>query len=122
MLARPLFLDKKYTVVGDAILNAAATLSTVVVGRPRSVRVRNRLLSKAFKRLNIALPTRHDQHELAEMYEGIVGFAYLKLGFTFESLSNTLIYLLKGGCEEEAYTEFIRQLLEKIEKESAVVP
>lgn len=122
MLVRPVFLDKKYTVVGDAVLNAAATLSTVAAGRPKSVRVSNRLLSAAFKRLNIALPARHDQHELAEMYEGIVGFAYLKLGFTFESLSNTLISLLESGGEEEAYSKFIRLLLEKIEKEGVLVP
>lgn len=113
-------MDKKYTVVGDAVLNAVATLSTVASGRPKSVRVKNSVLSGAFRRLNVALPGRHDSHKLAEIYEGIVGFAYLDLGYSFETLSRTLISLLKTEDEEEAYTRFIRQLLEEIGRKGVV--
>lgn len=120
MSVSQLFLDKKYTVVGDAVLNAAATLNTVRAGRPRSVRVENRVLSEAFKRLKIQISRRHDSHELAEIYEGIVGFAYLKLGYTFEALSDSLISLIKSEGEEEAYTKFISQLLQELKREGVV--
>ncbi|HLH45285.1 MAG TPA: ribonuclease III family protein [bacterium] len=115
MSAKPIFLDKKYTVVGDAVLNAAATVSTVAVGRPKSIRVKNRVLSQAFKRLDIAKPPRHDSHVLAEMYEGLVGFAYLDLGISFESLTSNLLKQIKNGRrEEEVYTEFLKTLFQEV--------
>jgi len=117
MSAKPPFLDKKYTVIGDALLNAAATLNTVIAGRPKSVRVRNKILSEAFKRAGIESKRRHDKHQLAEMYEGIVGFVYMNLNYSFESLSNLLIGLLNDNGEEEAYTKFIKGLLEEIKRE-----
>jgi hypothetical protein len=117
MSTKPIFLDKKYTVVGDAVLNAAATLSTVAVGHPKSIRVKNRVLSQAFKRLDIAKPPHHDSHVLAEMYEGLVGFAYLDLGISFESLTSNLLEQIKNGHkEEEVYTEFLKTLFEEVKR------
>ncbi|MEM0121103.1 MAG: ribonuclease III family protein [Thermoprotei archaeon] len=117
MSTKPIFLDKKYTVVGDAVLNAAATISTVAVGQPKSVRVKNSVLSQAFKRLAIAKPSHHDSHTLAEMYEGLVGYAYLDLGISFEGLTTSLLnQLQKTNCEEEAYAHFIQVLFEEVRK------
>jgi sulfatase maturation enzyme AslB (radical SAM superfamily) len=121
MLSKCVVLDKKYTVVGDAVLNAAATISTTVRGKPKSIRVKNRLLSEALKRSGISVVGRHDYHELAEIYEGIVGYAYLNLGFTFESLTKNLVDYLNSGDEGEAYINFLINLWREIKQKDVVL-
>jgi hypothetical protein len=53
-LIRIVLDDKKYSIVGDALLNAAATLHSIDKGKPKSVRVKNTVLANALRQVGLS--------------------------------------------------------------------
>lgn len=76
--------------VGDALLNMAATLCTLSAGEAKSVRVKNSVLSEAVKAAGLGAIGRHDSHTLADLYEGAVGYAYLHGSLTVEEAASDM--------------------------------
>ncbi|MEM3856996.1 MAG: ribonuclease III family protein [Thermoprotei archaeon] len=97
--------------MGDALLNTAATLHAVSMGEPRSIRVRNSVLSQAVKSLGLVRVGRHDTHKLADLYEGLVGYAYLRGKVKLEDLEEDI-------SSDPGYARLLEHVLSELQGES----
>lgn len=97
------------------MLNAVATISTIDLGKPKSLRVKNSLLSEAIRIYGLELRTRHDSHDMAELYEAIIGYAYINSIMTFEEI--LLAIKEAGDCLEnpQTYARLLKKTISAIQ-------
>ncbi len=107
---------KHLAAVGDALINAAATLATLRSGPDagKSIRVRNSLLAEAVRLTGIKPRGRYSSHEIADIYEAVVGYAYLNSIIAFEEIHAELTKLLSSGSDQAAYIGLLSYTVDKI--------
>jgi hypothetical protein len=119
-LIRIVLDDKKYSIVGDALLNAAATLHSIDKGKPKSVRVKNTVLANALRQVGLSDIHRRSKHKLADIYEAIVGYAYLNNLITLEDLRSIFVRFESERLDSDAFIATLNFLIGKIKEEGKI--
>jgi hypothetical protein len=109
-----LYANKEYSIAGDAVLNAVATIRTFDLGKPKSLRVKNSLLSEAIRIYGLQPKVRHDSHDMAELYEAIIGYAFINSVLTFEDILKAIREAGNSLESSETYVCLLKKIISAI--------